>query len=83
MARGHPGEEIVDVAANMTNPRRRSNSSGHTRGAKDFKTKFEIVEPEPVFEDMPAEEEDHDHVQLEHQSTTSTEENRSVEEEQH
>jgi hypothetical protein len=35
----------------MTNPRRRSNSSTHVAGAKDFKTKFETVEPEPVFEE--------------------------------
>jgi len=80
---GHPGEEVEDVKPNMTNPRRRSNSSGHTRGAKDFKTKFEVVEHEPVFEDMPPEEEDHDHIQLEHQSTTSSSDARSVEEDQH
>ena len=35
----------------MTNPRRRSNSSTHAVGAKDFKTKFETVEHEPVFEE--------------------------------
>jgi len=78
---GHPGEEVVDVAHNMTNPRRRSNSSGHTRGAKDFKTKFEIVEPEPVFEDMPPE--DDNHIQLEQSTTSSTSEKSSVEEDQH
>jgi hypothetical protein len=33
----------------MTNPRRRSNSS--TVVSKDFKTKFEAVDPEPVFEE--------------------------------
>ena len=33
----------------MTNPRRRSNSS--TVVAKDFKTKFEAIDPEPVFEE--------------------------------
>jgi hypothetical protein len=33
----------------MANPRRRSNSSTHV--LKDFKTKFETVEPEPVFEE--------------------------------
>ena len=34
----------------MTNPRRRSNSfsAAHT---KDFKTKFEHIEPDPVFEE--------------------------------
>ncbi|KAF2672621.1 hypothetical protein BT63DRAFT_409725 [Microthyrium microscopicum] len=69
---GHPGEEVVDTAYNPTNPRRRSNSSGHSKSAKDFKTKFEVVEHEPVFEDMPPEEEDEEHVKLEHQSTTSS-----------
>jgi hypothetical protein len=49
---------------NMVNARRRSNSSSFT--AKDFKTKFETVEPEPVFEEelMGAE--------LRKQSTTSS-----------
>lgn len=35
----------------MTNPRRRSNSSTTARAQRDFKTKFETVEPEPVFEE--------------------------------
>jgi len=78
---GHPGEEVVDTGYTLTNARRRSNSSGHGRAAKDFKTKFEEVEPEPVFEDMPYED-DEFHLELEHQSTTSsTSENQSVEEE--
>ena len=33
----------------MTNARRRSNSSTHQ--LKDFKTKFETLETEPVFEE--------------------------------
>jgi hypothetical protein len=33
----------------MTKPRRHSNSS--TAVSKDFKTKFEAVDPEPVFEE--------------------------------
>jgi hypothetical protein len=43
------------------NPRRRSNSSGFTAGAKEFKTKFDINEQEPVFEESmhgPTEEDD-------------------------
>jgi hypothetical protein len=52
----------------MVNARRRSNSSTHNM--KDFKTKFETVETEPVFEEelhgQPIGEE------LEKQSTTST-----------
>lgn len=79
---GHPGAEIEDFNVNMTKARRRSNSSTLSRGAKDFKTKFEIVEPEPVFEDMPLEdlEEDaklseftnNDHINLEQQMSESS-----------
>jgi len=58
---GHPGDEIVDYQYNMTNPRRRSNSSTHRR--EDFKTKFETRESEPVFEEelhgAPTEEDDY------------------------
>lgn len=35
----------------MANARRRSNSSSYTAGLKDFKTKFEHVENDPVFEE--------------------------------
>ena len=35
----------------MANARRRSNSSSYTAGLKDFKTKFETVEHDPVFEE--------------------------------
>lgn len=35
----------------MANPRRRTNSSSHATDALTFKTKFETVEPEPVFEE--------------------------------
>ncbi|KAF2142575.1 uncharacterized protein K452DRAFT_286998 [Aplosporella prunicola CBS 121167] len=48
--RGRDGDELEDYTYNMTNPRRRSNSTGlHTM--KDFKTKFETIDPEPVFEE--------------------------------
>lgn len=59
---------------NMANARRRSNSSTYT--AKDFKTKFETIEPEPVFE-----EELHGPMgaELDKESTTSS--SKSVEEE--
>jgi hypothetical protein len=58
----------------INNARRRSNSSTHNM--KDFKTKFETIEPEPVFE-----EEIHGPMgaELDKQSTTSTD--KSVEEE--
>ncbi|KAI8624861.1 hypothetical protein F5Y19DRAFT_284832 [Xylariaceae sp. FL1651] len=45
---GGAGEEVVDEKFNFTYARRRSNSSGHLDG---FKTKFELNEPEPVFEE--------------------------------
>jgi hypothetical protein len=74
--RGTPGDEVEDLRPNMAYARRRSNSS--TQNMKDFKTKFETVETEPVFEEElhgPMGEE------LEKQSTTSTD--KSVDEEEH
>jgi len=49
--RGGIGEEVVDQDFNFSNARRRSNSSGYSNHLKDFKTKFEFNEPEPVFEE--------------------------------
>jgi len=46
---GREGDEIEDYSYNLANARRRSNSSTHQ--LKDFKTKFETIEPEPVFEE--------------------------------
>ena len=51
MYRGVDGEEVQDAGFTLTNERRRSNSSSYTPGLKDFKTKFEQVEQEPVFEE--------------------------------
>ncbi|KIN06545.1 hypothetical protein OIDMADRAFT_101239 [Oidiodendron maius Zn] len=48
---GVEGEEVQDEGFNLANARRRSNSSSYTPGLKDFKTKFEAVETEPVFEE--------------------------------
>ena len=45
------GEEMFDEEFNFANARRRSNSSGYSNHLNDFKTKFEINEPEPVFEE--------------------------------
>ena len=50
---------MQDYGYTFTNARRRSNSS--TQGLTDFKTKFEAVEPDPVFEEGvhgPAEDEE-------------------------
>ncbi|KAF2653371.1 hypothetical protein K491DRAFT_694768 [Lophiostoma macrostomum CBS 122681] len=46
---GREGDELEEHAYNINNARRRSNSSTHA--TKDFKTKFETIEPEPVFEE--------------------------------
>jgi len=48
---GVEGEEIQDENFALNNARRRSNSSSYTAGLKDFKTKFEHIETEPVFEE--------------------------------
>lgn len=45
------GEEIQDAGFNMNNARRRSNSSSYAPGLKDFKTKFEQRDEDPVFEE--------------------------------
>lgn len=49
--RGVNGEEVQDEGFNFNNARRRSNSSSYTAGLKDFKTKFEHIEADPVFEE--------------------------------
>ncbi|KAK6854494.1 hypothetical protein PG995_009587, partial [Apiospora arundinis] len=48
---GGLGTEVVDEEFSFTNSRRRSNSSGYSNHLHDFKTKFEVNEPEPVFEE--------------------------------
>jgi hypothetical protein len=49
--------------------------------AKEFKTKFEIIEVEPVFEESMAEP-DEEGMRLEHQSTASSDSSdKSIEEE--
>ncbi|KAL4870608.1 hypothetical protein BDV12DRAFT_165460 [Aspergillus spectabilis] len=45
---GRSGEEVQDYEYTFLNTRRHSNSS--IQGISGFKTKFETVEPEPVFE---------------------------------
>ncbi|KAH0845144.1 STF2-like protein [Fonsecaea pedrosoi] len=46
---GREGDEVHDYDYKFTNSRRRSNSSTQVLG--DFKTKFETVDAEPVFEE--------------------------------
>lgn len=47
--RGREGDEGQDYGYNFTNSRRRSNSS--TQALGDFKTKFEAIDADPVFEE--------------------------------
>jgi len=47
---GSPGAESQDYGYKFTNARRRSNSSSHGV-LSDFKTKFEHIETDPVFEE--------------------------------
>lgn len=51
VCRGMPGDEQQDLGYNFNNARRRSNSSSHSHAIGDFKTKFEAVETDPVFEE--------------------------------
>lgn len=59
---GREGDEIEDYAYNLTKPRRRSNSHGHV--GNEAKTKFEMIDDEPVFKESihgaPPAEEDED-----------------------
>jgi hypothetical protein len=55
--RGSVGDEAVDEGFNFTNARRRSNSSSFSSNPEHFKTKFEVNEPEPVFEESMGPEE--------------------------
>lgn len=73
---GSWGDEVMDEDFNFTNARRRSNSSTHSTNIEAFKTKFEVNEPEPVFEEsmLPEDEE-----RTESSSTaTSTDEKRKA-----
>jgi len=47
---GRDGDEMQDYDYNLANHRRRSNSSTH-HSLADFKTKFEAVDADPVFEE--------------------------------
>jgi hypothetical protein len=45
------GQEVVDEDFSFTNARRRSNSSSLSHHISEFKTKFDVNEKEPVFEE--------------------------------
>ncbi|KAH6840713.1 hypothetical protein B0I37DRAFT_357574 [Chaetomium sp. MPI-CAGE-AT-0009] len=48
---GNAGDEVIDGDFNFHNARRRSNSSSLSSNIENLKTKFEVNEPEPVFEE--------------------------------
>ena len=86
--RGRSGDEMQDYGYNFTNARRRSNSSSHGHAIGDFKTKFEAVDPEPVFEEQlhgaSTEVDDvDDHTELHKEETAESTSGGSVEDEEH
>ncbi|KAL8770263.1 MAG: hypothetical protein Q9209_003899 [Squamulea sp. 1 TL-2023] len=84
---GTPGEEGQDYGYKFTNARRRSNSSSHGHAISDFKTKFETVEAEPMFEEEFHGAHDDDlnkeHIDLEKAESADSNSSVSVDEEEH
>ncbi|RSM02712.1 hypothetical protein CEP52_007790 [Fusarium oligoseptatum] len=72
---GTVNDDIADEDFTFTNARRRSNSSSFSHHVSDLKTKFEVNEPEPVFEESVHGPEDEDHEDL--TKTDSSESGRS------
>ena len=84
--RGTPGDESQDYGYNFTNARRRSNSSSHGHALGDFKTKFEAVEADPVFEEEYHGAKDagvNEHLGLEKGDSADSISSDSIEEEEH
>ena len=82
--RGRDGEEAEDYGYNFANARRRSNSSTHGNAINDFKTKFEAVEADPVFEEEyhgAAGNEEEEHLALEKEDSAESTSGVSIEEE--
>ena len=80
-----PGDEQQDLGYNFNNARRRSNSSSHSHAIGDFKTKFEAVETDPVFEEEyhgAQHGEDDEHPSLEKADTVDSNSSASIEEEE-
>lgn len=76
---------MQDYGYKFTNARRRSNSSSQALG--DFKTKFESVENDPVFEEelhgIPDSVEDNEHTYLEKTESADSNSSASIEEDEH
>ncbi|MCJ1467421.1 hypothetical protein MMC07_006046 [Pseudocyphellaria aurata] len=85
LAMGFPGVEAQDYGYKITKSRRRSNSSSQT--LEGFKTKFEGIENDPVFEEelhgAEHEPEEDDHISLGKADTADSTSSASVEEEEH
>ncbi len=67
---------MVDQPFNFVNARRRSNSSGVTNDINNFKTKFDVNEADPVFEETlhgPEEADEDDDEDLQKTDTASSE----------
>ena len=80
--RGRSGDEMQDYGYSFTNARRRSNSSSHVG---DFKSKFEAVEADPVFEEElhGSPTEDGESINLEKSESADSNSSTSVDEEEH
>ncbi|KAL2758645.1 hypothetical protein ACRALDRAFT_1080392 [Sodiomyces alcalophilus JCM 7366] len=81
---GAIGEEVFDEEDDFSfaKPRRRSNSSTFAHHIREFKTKFDVNEPEPVFEESihgPHEEESGEDIS----KTETSESGRSSDDEKH
>jgi len=58
---GTMADDVMDHSFKFTNARRRSNSSTASHHINEFKTKYEVIDTEPVFEESvhgPISEED-------------------------
>ena len=81
-----PGDEQHDLGYNFNNARRRSNSSSHSHAIGDFKTKFEAVETDPVFEEEyhgPQKVGEDEQFSLEKADTMDSNSSASIDEEEH
>ncbi|MCJ1315131.1 hypothetical protein MMC15_000447 [Xylographa vitiligo] len=82
---GRDGEEAEDYGYNFANARRRSNSSTHGNAINDFKTKFEAVEADPVFEEeyhgAAGKAEEEEHLALDKEDSAESTSGVSIEEE--
>lgn len=71
--RGNAGDEVLDDPEfSFVNARRHSNASAISNNLDHFKSKFEVNEPEPVFEEGVHDAPEEDHVTLQKTDTSSS-----------